>query len=144
MLHTDQLLTHSITIWLGCELVLALICTEEQHDATRSTVKWTGYMPTDVSVYSFILKLLCNGRRRKLKRIVCTRRTKGRRMCVAVKPLCDATAANSVLKAVWMQNWSRKWWDCDMASLNQISSKISGCQSWQFILSVSLIYTPLW
>lgn len=27
-------------LWLGCELVLALICTEEQHDATRSTVKW--------------------------------------------------------------------------------------------------------
>lgn len=41
MPHTDQLLTPSFTIWLGCELVLALICTEEQHDATGSTVKWS-------------------------------------------------------------------------------------------------------
>lgn len=35
----------------------------------------------------------------------------------AVKPLCEATAATSVLKAVWMQNWSQSWWDCDMASV---------------------------
>lgn len=116
---------------LGINLHRRITWCHSQH----CKVKQTGYMLTDVSLYSFIFKLLCNGRRRMLKRIVCTRRTKGRRMCIAVKPLCEATAANSVLKAVWMQNWSQKWWDCDMASVNQISSKISGWQSWQLVSS---------
>lgn len=81
---------------------------------------------TEVSVVGFILKLLCSGS------AIMRRKTRRKRK-FSTMAFCEAMAATSMQRCVWMRSWSRErgagegivMWT---ASQKQILSKISRCQ----------------